>query len=118
MYQMESDFGPDMKRTSGHQRRSYNDLQYQMMYTYYVIESPHNYPYQLIDHRDHVGYCALTDDYFKNRYRIRKTRNERNLYEKEKQTPKKRNLKKDKIRDLLAIFNRRFGPTILVRSTP
>ena len=45
MYQMESDFGPEMRRTSGHQRRSYNDLQYQMMYTYYVIESPHNYPY-------------------------------------------------------------------------
>ena len=42
----------------------------------------------------------------------------RYLYEKEKQTPKKRNLKKDKIRDLLAIFNRRFGPTILFRSTP
>ena len=80
MYQMESDFGPEMKRTSGHQRRSYNDLQYQMMYTYYVIESPHNYPYQLIDHREHVGYCALTDDYFKNRYRLRKTRNERKKF--------------------------------------
>ena len=80
MYQMESDFAPEMKRTSGHQRRSYNDLQYQMMYTYYVIESPHNYPYQLIDHREHVGYCALTDDYFKNRYRLRKTRNERKKF--------------------------------------
>ena len=42
----------------------------------------------------------------------------RYLYEKEKQTPKKRNLKKDKIRDLLAIFIRRFGPTLLVRSLP
>ena len=54
--------------------------QYQMMYTYYVIESPQNYPYQLIDHTDHVGYCALTDDYFKNRYRLRKTRNERKKF--------------------------------------
>lgn len=80
MYQMEADFGQEMKRTSGHQRRSYNDLQYQMMYTYFVIESPHNYPYQLIDHKDHVGYCALTDDYFKNRYRLRKTRNERKKF--------------------------------------
>ena len=80
MYNMEIDFGPEMKRTSGHKLRSYNDLQFQFMYNNYLIESPHNYQFKQIDDSDHVGYCDLTNNYWDNLWSISKTRSERKKF--------------------------------------
>ena len=80
MYQMEIDFGPEMKRTSGHKLRAYNDLQFQFMYNNYLQESPHNYQFKLIDDSDDVGYCDLTNNIWDNLWYVSKTRNERKKF--------------------------------------
>lgn len=72
MKQMEIDFGPEMKRTSGNKMRSYNDLQYQFMYYNYIMESPHHFPFEIIDSTDSVTYCELKDNYYKNLWSLRR----------------------------------------------
>ena len=76
MKQMEIDFGPEMKRTSGHKMRSYNDLQYQFMYYNYIIES-HHFQIKLMDAFEHVDYCDLDNNYYQNLLALSRTRNQR-----------------------------------------
>ena len=80
MNQMEIDFGPEMKRTSGHKMRSYSDLQYQFMYINYIMESPHHFQFKTIDSTNHVGYCHLTNNYYQNLWSLSQTRNERKKF--------------------------------------
>ena len=59
MRAIEHDFPIEMKLTAGHKIRARNDIQYEMMYYYYIIESPNNYKYELRDDQVDVDYYAL-----------------------------------------------------------
>lgn len=80
MRAIEHDFPVEMKLTAGHKIRARNDIQYEMMYYYYVIESPNNYKYELRDEQVDVDYYALRNHYLKNRYHLKRIRQNRKKF--------------------------------------
>ena len=55
--------------TSSHRTRMHNDIQYEMMFIYYLIET--NYTVDI--HNDSIiDYYGLRQNYFKNRYHLKR----------------------------------------------
>ena len=59
MRSIERDFPIQMKQTAAHQMRAKNDVQYEMMYYYYIMESPKGYKYELKPEEVDVDYVGL-----------------------------------------------------------
>jgi hypothetical protein len=68
--QIEFDFGPEMELTSSHKSRMRNDIQYEMLYWYYIIESRYN-SYYFENQETVVDYMGITNHYFRNKYHLR-----------------------------------------------
>ena len=59
MRSIERDFPIQMKQTAAHQMRAKNDVQYEMMYYYYIMESSKGYKYELKPEEVDVDYVGL-----------------------------------------------------------
>ena len=59
MRSIERDFPLQMEQTASHKIRAKNDIQYEMMYYYYIIESPKGYSYELKPDDIDVDYYGL-----------------------------------------------------------
>lgn len=79
MREIESEFEHELDVTSSHKSRMRNDVQYEMMYWYYIIESG-DYPHLLKDDSSVVDYMALRDHYFKNRWNLKRLRKNRRKF--------------------------------------
>ena len=73
------DFPWQMMLTSGHPTRRANDIQYEMMYTYYLLEKGR---FNVSVHSSEASsdYYALTQNYFKNRYHLKRMKNRRKAF--------------------------------------
>ena len=59
MRSIERDFPVQMEQTASHKIRAKNDIQYEMMYYYYIMESPKGYSYELKPDDIDVDYYGL-----------------------------------------------------------
>ena len=59
MRSIERDFPVQMEQTASHKIRAKNDIQYEMMYYYYIMESPKGYSYELKPDDVDVDYYGL-----------------------------------------------------------
>ena len=72
------DFPWQMELTSAHHTRRANDIQYEMMYTYYLLEKG---KFNVSVFSDATSdYYALTQNYFKNRYHLKRMRQRRKAF--------------------------------------
>ena len=72
MRSIERDFPVQIKQTAAHQMRAKNDVQYEMMYYYYIMESPKGYKYELKPEDvdvDYVGLRNREDTFYRDIYK-------------------------------------------------
>jgi len=60
--------------TSSHQTRKKTDLQYEMLFNYYTVESPRNYSHVIMDQEPVVEYISLYDNYRMNAINLQRLR--------------------------------------------